>query len=434
LTGTPIKILYVCPFAHYTGHPPRAAIHEPQALARAGAEVTLLTFHGIIDNTEAKVPHVTVLKRARTRSSLQSLVRLLFTRWSLFRWPFMLLENLWTLAVAIRLKRKLKYDIIHLRDGEPFLFIPFLLSLPLRDCNWVVALIGGNLYYTLPPPLTTLRKDFRLFVYATALSILNSRLWRPLYRWSLARNHFVFLAQNEAVKQTYDSYMHGVFSEKVVCVPRGADATERLISKQEARKHLGLPQDKPMFLSFGVPHPGKDLETVFCALKDVPGVLLVQAGKHAFSVGANPGKLSQNYAVLDRVIIRDYYIPEEEKPYYFFAADAAILSYTKQFLSTTSLLWEACHFGTPVIASDNGQLKELIEAFQSGLLFTAQDADSLRQAMRQFINLKPEDINVFKSNCRRFRDEFSIEKWAQKCLEIYRARSMTKGETTDIPR
>ena len=44
-----MKILYVCPFAHHAGHPPAAAIYEPDALARAGAEVKLLTFYGIID-------------------------------------------------------------------------------------------------------------------------------------------------------------------------------------------------------------------------------------------------------------------------------------------------------------------------------------------------------------------------------------------------
>jgi len=121
----------------------------------------------------------------------------------------------------------------------------------------------------------------------------------------------------------------------------------------------------------------------------------------------------------DKTIIRESYIPEEEKPYYFFAADAIILSYTRQFLSATSLLWQACRFGTPVIASDNGQLKELVEAFQPGLLFTAQDADSLRQAIIHFINLDPEEIQALKDNCHRFSHEFSMEKWARTCLEIY---------------
>ena len=88
-------------------------------------------------------------------------------------------------------------------------------------------------------------------------------------------------------------------------------------------------------------------------------------------------------------------------------------------MSTSSLLWEACRFGIPVIASDNGQLKELIEAFQLGLLFTAQNADSLREAIIRFLSLKPEEIETLRENCRKFANEFSLEKWAQGCLEIY---------------
>jgi glycosyltransferase involved in cell wall biosynthesis len=429
LTPKRIKVLYVCPFAHYSGHPPWAAIHEPEALARAGAEVSLLTSYGIIDETKVKVPHVIVLPRSRFPHSLQRLIHLFFTRWALFRWAIMLLANFLTLVLAIRLKRKLKYDIIHLRDGDPFLFLPLLLSLPFRGYNWVVSLMGGSLFYTHPPLFKILRKDLRQFVYTIALNVLNGKLWRPLYRRSLARNNFLFLTQSEAVKRDYSLYLQGVFSGKVVCLMLGHGGTVRSVSKEEARRHLGLPEDKPLFLSFGASHPGKDLEVVFHALKNVPDVFLVQAGKYAFSVGQDPTKLAQSYAMQDKVIIRDYYIAEQEKPYYFFAADAAILSYTKKFLSTVSLLWDACNFGTPVIASDNGQLGELVQTFQTGLLFKAQDADSLKRAVVRFVNLKPEEIELMKENCQRFSKEFSIEKWAQRCLELYEDLLSSKGES-----
>ena len=413
-----IKVLYVCPFAHYSGHPPWAAIHEPEALARAGADVTLLTFYGIIDNTEVKVPHITVIPRQKRLSPMQRLTNLLFTRWALFRWPIMFLENFWTLAVAMRLKRKLNYDIIHIRDGDPFIPIPFLISLTKGNSNWVLSLMGGGLYK--PTQLfAAFRKDFRLFVYTMALRIIHSKMWMPLYRRSLAKNRFLILTQSEAGKQRYDSYMQGIFAGKVAYLMMGQDDIDKSVSKEEARRHLGMPQDKPIFLSFGVPHPGKDLETLFRAVKDIPNIILVQAGKSTFSVGPNPTRLAENYATFDKVIIRDNYIPEEEKSYYFFAADAAILSYTKQFLSTVSILWDACHFRTPVIASDNGQLGELVKAFKPGLLFAAQDADSLRQAMVRFISLKPEKIEIMKDNCRRFCDKFSINEWAKGCLEIY---------------
>ena len=213
--------------------------------------------------------------------------------------------------------------------------------------------------------------------------------------------------------------MRGVFSGNVIYLPLGFGSTIRPVSKKEARQRLDLPQDKLLLLSFGTCHPGKDIEVIFHALKNSPDVILVQGGKHTFSVGADPAKLAQDYAVLDRVIIKDYYIPEEEKPYYFFAADAVILSYTRQFLSSASLLWESSLFETPVIASDEGQLGELVKVFQPGLLFNAQDAASLREAIIRFSSLKPSQIEIMKSNCRKFSNEFSINKWAQRCLDLY---------------
>jgi glycosyltransferase involved in cell wall biosynthesis len=175
-----------------------------------------------------------------------------------------------------------------------------------------------------------------------------------------------------------------------------------------------------VFLSFGFLHAGKDVETIFRALKDVSGAYLLHGGDQMFRLHLPDSiNLVDKYDMQDRTIVNDHYIPEEEKPYYFFAADAIILSYTRQFLSTTSLLWQACRFGTPVIASDNGQLKELVETYQPGLLFSAQNSDSLRESIMRFINLKPEEVEALKDNCHRFASEFSLDSWARKCLEIY---------------
>jgi glycosyltransferase involved in cell wall biosynthesis len=236
----------------------------------------------------------------------------------------------------------------------------------------------------------------------------------------MAKNHFILVAQNEKIKQIAESYMGGVLSGKVLWLPLGVNKIDKIISKENARRYFNLPQDKPVFLSFGFLHAGKDVETIFRALKDIPDAFLLHGGDEG--IGADSTKLASiaaRHDMLNRTIIRNYYIPEEEKPYYFFAADAIILSYTMQFLSTTSLLWQACRFGTPVIASDNGQLKELMEEYQLGLLFQAQDADSLREAIMRFIRLTPEQVKVLKDHCHRFASEFSHEKWAQKCLEIY---------------
>ena len=62
-----IKVLYVCPFAHYEGHFPWASIYETRALKQAGIDVELLTFCGVRDKTEVEVPQATARQYMRLR-------------------------------------------------------------------------------------------------------------------------------------------------------------------------------------------------------------------------------------------------------------------------------------------------------------------------------------------------------------------------------
>jgi glycosyltransferase involved in cell wall biosynthesis len=418
LTKKQVKVLYVCPFAHYTGHFPYAAVYETQALVQAGAHVELLTFCGVQDNAQVKVPQILVRQHLRLSLPLYHLANLL-RRWKTTQRLAMFLETWLALSVAIRLKKSKQFDILHLRDGEPFPFMVHLFNCTLKDYRWFVSLTGTNLIQY-PPLMEALRKDFGLFVYLVLLRAVNSSLWKPVYRRSLARNRFVFSVQNELMKERFEAFIGGVLAGKVIYLPLGAGQTEREIPKEKARKYLGIKTPGTVLLSFGACHVGKDLETVFKALKDIPEVVLLQGGDDSvLGAQARVLPLAQKYGMTKRTVIRNYYIPEEEKAYYFFAADAMILAYTKQFLSASSLLWESCRFGMPVIASDNGQLEELVKASQLGLLFTAQDAASLRKAIMRFLSLKPVEIKKLNANCQRFNDEFSLGKWAQRCLEIY---------------
>jgi len=414
-----LKILFVCPFAHYTGHFPWAAVHETHALAQAGAHVELLTFCGVRDNAQVKVPQTTLRQHIKLSLPLYHLANVL-RKWKTTQRLAMFLETWMTLSVAIRLKESKKLDILHLRDGEPFPFLVHLFNFTRKDYRWFVSLTGTNLLQY-PPLSEALKKSFGMFIYIVLLRAVNSSLWKPVYRRSLDRNRFVFSVQNELMKKRFEAFVDGALAGKVVYLPLGADIVEKEIPQQEARAFLGIPSDRTVILSFGACHVGKDLETVFKALEEIPGVVLLQGGDDSvLGAQASVAALAQKYNMTDKTVIRNYYISEEEKPYYFFAADATVLSYNKDFTSTTSLLWQTCRFKIPVIASDNGQLKELMEAFQVGLLFKAQDADSLAKTVRHFISLGPGAIETFKNNCHMFYNEFSMEKWAQRCLDIYR--------------
>ncbi len=413
-----LKVLFVCPFAHYTGHFSWAAVHETQALAGANVDIRLLTFCGVTDKSRVTVPQSIVREHTTVGTPFYHLANYL-RRWKGIGFISMFIEAFMTQSVAIRLRKKDGYDIIHLRDGEPFLFLPHLFGTFNKNGRWLVSLTG-SVFITRPPSSAEIRKNLRLFLYGLYIKAINSHFWKPFYRQSLARNHFLFITQNPKMKQIAEQYMDGVLAGKVLSLELGVDGVEKVISKKEARRYFGLPQDRPVFLSFGFLHAGKDVETIFKAMKDIPPAYLLHGGDQMFRLNLPDSvSLVDKYKMTDRAIIKDKYIPEEEKPYYFFASDAVVLSYTKQFLSTTSLLWQACRFGIPVIASDNGQLGKMVDTHGVGLVFKAEDAGSLRKAMVSFINLGPGELRELKSNCHRFAREFSLASWAEKCLQLY---------------
>lgn len=402
-----IRILYVCPLAHWAGHQPQAAIKESSALVKGGAEVSLCTFQGILGQKEPQtIPHRTVVS-SWAGFPLGGLAHLLHfsskhfsPKTKALAW---FLEVAATSFLAVRLRKPLGYDVIYLRDGDPFIFIPFVLGLVFKDYRWAISLIG----------VKQIRCPSSLFY-----KFVNAPIWKPIYLRSLCKNQFTALCENKYMKDYFEAnFLDGILSGRVTVVPLGVEKTTNYMPRKEARQHLGLPQEKVIFLHFGSLFPSKDVETVLAAIRDVPDVLFVHAG--AVTLSVNLIDSVQRYGLRGRVIIKDYYIPESEKQYYFAAADAIILSYKRDFWQTAAMLWEAARFKLPVIASNNGELGELVEKYKIGLVFKAEDATSLKEAISHFLIFSQSEKETIGSNCERFCDEFSFSNWAQKCMEIF---------------
>ena len=403
-----MKILYVCPFSHYSGHHPYAAATEPKILSQAGADVTLVTFCGVTNDPKIDVPHYRVIPHDWT--PLQWLRKNVILRWFI-----MLGETIVTLCKAMRLYRKLEYDVMYVRDGEPFLFLPFILSALSRSYKWVISLTGANLFAPKPSMFKFHENPF-IYFYTSALRVVNGKMWRPLYRWCLERDGFVFTTQNEEARKSYSEHQNGIFNGKVVCIPLGTTNSNVSVSKSTARTRLRLPENALILLSFGAPHSGKDTKTVVKAMMSTPEIFTVYAGTQSFSLGSNPTRLTELYGLESKTAIFDYYIPEEEKPPFFYAADALILSYTKAFKSTSSMLWEAAKYHLPVISSDANLLGKMVEEYGLGLLFEAENVDSLIDAIKRFEDLKLVDAKLMEAGRQRFIDDYSTKGWVEGIL------------------
>lgn len=393
------KILFVAPFAHCDGHHCYEACIETEALSTAGMEVVLLTFNGLIDEsvrpkivmkTVLGINHRPIIDRMNSRD--------------LTKWPSMLVAALLTLIVALQIYGKEKFDVIHLRDADPFPFLPRLVGLFAKNARWVVSL------------LSTLER----VPYAGPLSRFPP--WCTVYKISLMNgNRYLNVCQNPHVKDYYSKeFLGGILYGTVYQLPpmvSSLNYTHAQMSQADAKVHLGLPADKTIFLSFGSVHNGKDPETIFSALESFQNVICLHAGKTTSNMISSFDLLKRRYN--GNVMYNDQYIPETEKPYYFAASSAIILSYTKNFKATSSMLWEACRFKVPIIASESVQLGGIVRSFGLGLTFDSQNPSSLREALASFMTLGNNTIREMKNNCEKFCSYYSDEKWTAKCKELY---------------
>jgi glycosyltransferase involved in cell wall biosynthesis len=383
-------------------HNPHYVVKESEALLQAGVEVSLCTFQGILDKKES-----TDIVHKKVTSTwygypLGLLSRLLRSSTKL-RLLAGFLEQSATLLLAVKLRKSLAYDVIYLRDGDPFIFLPILLGLVYRNHKWLVSLLGtksvrspGSLYY----------------------KFINAGIWKPIYRRSLSRNRFVFICENDDIKKNFEvDLLDGTLEGLVKVITPGIQVILSDISQQEARNYLSLPQDKPIFLHFGALHVGKNIEAVITAFKDIENAILVIVGKVTTN-SVDLVSLVNRYGIQDKCVIRDCYISESDKRYYFAAADAIILSYRKSFSQTASQAWEAVGFKLPAIASGSCNLGEMVRDYKIGLVFSAEDVISLKDTLITFIGLSHTEKQIFKKNCEKLCAEFSIGKWTQEFLEV----------------
>jgi len=379
---------------------------EPVALQARGHEVLLVTFQGIIDKSIPKTAHIEVAYSARVKNILHKIRQV-----TLLRWPLMLLETFRTLSLALRIYEQQHFDVIYVRDGDPFLFVPFLLTIRhWRRVNMLVSVTGSVLFAPQHSTYTKLRSPLTS-VYSLALSAVAHGAWRPLYSRCLSKHNIRLVTQNDKSAAAFRECIGEVFHDYVVRINRGVDEVCQPCELHLSRQQLRL-DEAFTILSFGAPHQGKNLDVVFQAASKLLNVQVVHGGMHVYSLGGNPADMVIKYNLEKRAKVFDYFIPEDKKPLFFGAANVVVLSYTKVFASTSSMLLEAAKFGVPVIASNNHPLGDDVLRYGLGLCFEAENVDSLVSTIKAFRGLDAATREQMRKNGVQYAANNSINKWA----------------------
>lgn len=144
-----------------------------------------------------------------------------------------------------------------------------------------------------------------------------------------------------------------------------------------------------LFFGFVRPYKGLDVLIDAMSLLKEEDVFLSIVGEW-WSRSSPLRQMIREAAVEKRVEVIDRYVTEGEAADYFARADVVVMPYHKA--TGSGIVTLAYHYGKPVIASDVGGFSEVVSEGVSGRLVAPGDAQALAEAMRGFLDAKPEGM------------------------------------------
>ena len=184
------------------------------------------------------------------------------------------------------------------------------------------------------------------------------------------------------------------------------------MSREEARRKLGLPEDDtPVILALGGTRYHKGLDILLKALNQVksPFYLLV-AGKPEYFQEAFIAEHGRKY--LSRVILRLAFLTEEEVDCCIHASDIVALPYRKQLDRASGPLGEGVYRGKMIVGPAHGSIGQTIREYHLGLTFEAENIANLAETLEQALTSawKPDEkYREYQEllNPKRFEAEYA---------------------------
>lgn len=177
----------------------------------------------------------------------------------------------------------------------------------------------------------------------------EDRPWDPWLARLVLRWGHAFIVQSEQERARFNKLL-GHESVYIIPHPLYTVFARELPSKEEARRLLGLSLDAVVLLHFGIVRPYKGLKDVILAL---PQIIESCGDVHLLIVGefwepeSRYQSLIEHLGLWRYIRVENRYIPNEEVPYYFSAADFFVASH--HVMTGSGSIQIARAFGLPVI-------------------------------------------------------------------------------------
>ncbi|RKH68638.1 glycosyltransferase [Corallococcus llansteffanensis] len=175
------------------------------------------------------------------------------------------------------------------------------------------------------------------------------------------------------------------FADKVEVLPYGAPHpdTQTHVDSATARTALGLPTRRKLALAFGTLRADKRFRLVFEALARSPDWELLIAGPEGDVSYRELQALIAQARVRERVHLFPGFVPMEEHPRFFWAADAVLNLYDERIRHESGTAHLARAFLRPIIAGGPPDLHRYVQETGAGWSVTPLTAERLSEVLGQ---------------------------------------------------
>jgi glycosyltransferase involved in cell wall biosynthesis len=142
------------------------------------------------------------------------------------------------------------------------------------------------------------------------------------------------------------------------------------------------PSAPARLLFFGIVRPYKGLDVLLRALAQAPAEVTLTVAGEFWADTTEMDNLIGELGLADRVTLRPGYVPADEIPGLFGAADALVMPYREATASQNALL--AFAHGVPVLTTTAGALAEPVRDGVDGLTCAPGDTEDLLRVLKEF--------------------------------------------------
>ena len=226
----------------------------------------------------------------------------------------------------------------------------------------------------------------------------------------LKKQDALIVHTKENVKELKDLFN---IEKNVHEIPHGVNTSVQKLNINFCRQKLQINTEKPIVLFFGAIKDYKGLDILIKSLVGVNCLLLI-AGRVEGSFKKYQKLIDENH--IDCKCFTDF-IPEDDIPVFFQAADIAVLPYI-DFHSQSGVLLQISKYNLPLVATNVGPFASYAKKYGNALICEKNNTNDLNKTIVQLLNDSVLQNNM-KIGAQKIVENHSWSSVAAKYNEVF---------------